>query len=222
MQRVSIIARVRAAAVAPAAMAAASAWVAAPAMALNMPEPGIYSCTDDQGRRLTADRPIAACADREQRVFGPSGVERTRVGPSLTEAELKELAAQRRQQLQAEQRARDEVRRQRALAHRYPDKASHDAERAAAIAQIDELTALAQRRVDGLRTERRKLDAEMEFYAKDPARAPAPLRRQIAHSDQSLAEQARYLASQEQERRRVHQRFDAELAQLLQLWASPP
>ncbi|WP_200843501.1 hypothetical protein [Pantoea sp. 18069] len=215
MHSVSIIAGVWGAT----AVAAAFALVAAPAMALNVPETGIYSCTDAQGRRLTADRPIAACVDREQRVFGPSGVERARVGPTLTEAEREALAVQRRQQLQAEQRAKDEIRRQRALAYRYPDKAAHDAERMAAIAQIDDVAALAHRRVDVLRTERRKLDAEMEFYARDPARAPAALRRQMVQSDEALAEQARYLAAQEQEKRRVHQRFDAELAQLRQLWA---
>jgi hypothetical protein len=217
MHLVSIIARVWGAAV-----AAAATFVAAPAMALNAPEVGIYSCTDAQGRRLTADRPIAACVDREQRLLGPSGVERTRIGPTLTEAEREAQAAQRRQQLQAEQRARDEIRRQRALAYRYPDKAAHDAERAAAVAQIDDVTALAHRRVDDLRAERRKLDTEMEFYAKDPARAPATLRRQLTQSDEALAEQARYLATQEQEKRRLQQRFDAELAQLRQLWASPP
>lgn len=205
-----------------AATAVAATAVAAPAMAQNLPEAGIYSCTDAQGRRLTADRPIAACVDREQRVFGPSGVERARVGPTLTEVEREALAAQRRQQLLAEQRARDEVRRQRALAYRYPDQASHDAERAAAIAQIDDLAALAQRRVSDLRSERRKLDTEMEFYAKDPARAPAALRRHLTQSDEALTEQLRYVAAQEQEKRRLHQRFDAELAQLRQLWVSPP
>ncbi|MCD2512586.1 DUF4124 domain-containing protein [Acidovorax sp. D4N7] len=191
-------------------------------MAQNPPEAGIYSCTDAQGRRLTADRPIVACLDREQRVYGRSGVERARVGPSLTDAEREAQALQRRQQLQAEQRARDELRRQRALAYRYPDQAAHDAERAAAIAQIDDLAALAQRRAQDLRAERRKLDSEMEFYARDPARAPAALRRQLALNDESQAEQARYLAAQEQEKRRIHQRFDAELAQLRQLWAPAP
>ncbi|MNY31945.1 hypothetical protein D3C86_1661310 [compost metagenome] len=149
-------------------------------------------------------------------------MERARVGPTLTDTEREALVVQRRQQLQAEQRARDDARRLRALAYRYPDQISHDAERAAAMAQIDDLAALGQRRVGELRTERRKLDNELEFYAKDPARAPAALRRQITQSDEALAEQARYLASQEQEKRRINQRFDAELALLRQLWATPP
>ena len=34
----------------------------------------------------------------------------------------------------------------------------------------------------------------------------------------SIAEQQKFLAGQDQEKRRVHQRFDAELAQLRRLW----
>lgn len=183
-------------------------------------ETGIYSCTDAQGRRLTADRPIADCLDREQRVLGPTGVERRRVGPTLTEVERAALDVQRRQQIQAQQRDRDEARRLRALASRYPDKAAHDVERAEALAQVEEVASLARSRLDVLRAERKKLDAEMEFYAKDPTRAPPPLRRQLAQSDESLAEQGRFLAAQEQEKRRVHQRFDGELAQLRVLWGA--
>ena len=183
-------------------------------------ETGIYSCTDAQGRHLTADRPIAGCLDREQRVLGPTGVERQRVGPTLTDTERAALDIQRRQQIQVQQRARDEARRLRALASRYPDKVAHDAERMEAVAQVDEVAKLARTRVDVLRAERKKLDTEMEFYAKDPMRAPPQLRRQLAQSEESLAEQGRFLAAQEQEKRRLHQRFDAELAQLRELWAS--
>ena len=181
---------------------------------------GIYSCTDSQGRRLTADRPIADCLDREQRVLGPTGVERRRVGPALSDTERAALDVQRRQQIQAQQRVKEEARRHRALASRYPDKVAHDVERMEAIAQIDEVVALARNRVDELRVERKKLDTEMEFYTKDPTRAPPQLRRQLAQSDEALAEQARFLAAQEQEKRRVHQRFDAELAQLRTLWGT--
>lgn len=179
---------------------------------------GIYSCTDGQGRRLTADRPIADCQDREQRVLGPTGVERRRVGPALSDSERAALDSQHRQQIQAQQRVRDEARRHRALAVRYPDKATHDVERMEAIAQVDEVSALARNRVDELRLERKKLDSEMEFYAKDPMRAPPQLRRQLAQNDEALAEQGRLLAVQEQEKRRVHQRFDTELALLRELW----
>nr|WP_175525990.1 DUF4124 domain-containing protein [Paracidovorax konjaci] len=181
---------------------------------------GIYTCVDAKGRRLTADRPIAECSDREQRVLSPSGTERARVGPVLTDQERAALEAQRRKDAEERARIADERRRERVLVARYPDQAAHDAERAAAIAQVDDVTAVAEKRVAELRRQRKGLDAEMEFYRRDPAKAPMALRRQIAEQEDAVAEQQRFIAAQEQEKRRVHQRFDAELAVLRQLWAA--
>lgn len=188
--------------------------------AQSAPAPTVYSCVDRQGRRLTADRPIAECTDREQRVLDSMGLERRRVGPTLTEIERASLEAERRKEAEERARQAEERRRERVLVARYPDKSAHDVERAAAIQQVDEVTAVAQKRVDDLARERKKLDGEMEFYRRDPAKAPMTLRRQIAETDDAVAEQRRFIAGQEQEKRRVHQRFDVELAQLRPLWAA--
>lgn len=179
---------------------------------------GIYTCVDRNGRRLTADRPIPECLDREQRELSPSGITRRQIGPSLTELERAAQDAQNRKD--AEERARivEERRRERVLVARYPDKASHDVERTAAIQMVDDVTATAEKRITELKAERKKLDVEMEFYKKDPNKAPMTLRRKIAEIDDSLAEQQRFITGQDQEKRRVHQRFDAELAQLRKLW----
>lgn len=180
----------------------------------------VYSCVDRQGRRLTADRPIAECVDREQRVLDGTGLERRRLGPTLTELERAAQEAERRKEAEERARIAEERRRERALVARYPDKAAHDVERAAALQQIDEVVAVANKRADDLQRDRRKLDGEMEFYRKDPSKAPLPLRRQLAEIDDGLAEQRRFIDAQDQEKRRVHQRFDAELAQLRVLWAA--
>ena len=57
---------------------------------------GIYTCVDRNGRRLTADRPIPECLDREQRELSPSGMTRRQIGPSLTELEVLAEHAYRR------------------------------------------------------------------------------------------------------------------------------
>jgi len=46
------------------------------------------------------------------------------------------------------------------------------------------------------------------------------LRRKIAENDEGMAEQRRFVINQEMEKRRIHQRFDAELVQLRRLWAA--
>ncbi len=179
---------------------------------------GIYTCVDRNGRRLTADRPIAECLDREQRELGPSGIVRRQIGPSLTEQERAAQEAQRRKEAEARARELEERRRERALTARYPDKATHDVERAAALQFVDDVTATAEKRLVELALQRKAFDVEMEFYKKDPNKAPMALRRKIAENEDSIAEQQRFIAGQDQEKRRVHQRFDVELAQLRKLW----
>ena len=106
------------------------------------------------------------------------------------------------------------------LTARYPDKATHDVERAAAIQLVDDVTATAEKRIAELKQQRKGFDTEMEFYKKDPNKAPMTLRRKIAENEDSITEQQRFLAGQDQEKRRVHQRFDTELALLRKLWDS--
>ncbi len=179
---------------------------------------GIYTCVDKYGRRLTADRPIIECLDREQRELSPSGVTRRQIGPSLSDSERALLEAQQRKDSEERVRVIEERRRERALVARYPDKAAHDVERNAAIQMVDEVTATAEKRMVELKNQRKAFDLEMEFYKKDPNKAPMPLRRKIAENEDSVAELQRFILGQEQEKRKVHQKFDVELAKLKGLW----
>ena len=179
---------------------------------------GIYSCTDASGRRITSDRPIAACVDREQRVLGNTGVELRRLGPTLTEQERAAQEAKHRQEQAEQLQLREERSRERAMLLRYPNQGVHDEARTDALAQVNDVIAIAKNRQTELTQRRRKLNTEMEFYQKDPKKAPALLRRQLKENDDSQAEQQRYIAQQESEKQRINQRFDAELQQLRKLW----
>jgi len=58
----------------------------------------------------------------------------------------------------------------------------------------------------------------MEFYKKDPTKAPQYLRRQMEENTQNKAVQQRFIADQVEETQRVNGRFDEELVRLHQLW----
>lgn len=195
------------------------AVAATPALA-QAPEPvsGIYTCTDAQGRKLRSDRPIAECIDREQRVLNPSGTVRARVGPTLTAAERAAAEKARREADEARAREAEDRRRERALLVRYPSQETHDKERAEALAQVAAVEDAANRRIDALNEDQRKIDQEMEFYKKDPAKAPTMLRRQIEFVAQSLESQHRFIREQQMEKQRINTRFDEERLQLLPLW----
>ena len=179
----------------------------------------IYTCVDGRGRTLTADRPIAECTDRTQRELSRSGLVKRQIGPSLTAHEQAVQEEKDKLALEARAREAEEKRRDRVLLQRYPARAAHDQARAAALVQIDEVIKAASKRVGELGEQRRSLDSEMEFYARDPSRAPIALKRRLEESDNSVLVQKKFIAEQEQEKRRVNQRFDEELARLKQLWA---
>ncbi len=180
---------------------------------------GIYSCVDAQGRTITADRPIAACVDREQKELNPSGSVKRTVPPTLTARERAQAEEKVRQAQEEKVRRAEERKRNHALITRYPDQASHDKERRAALSVADDVVDAARRRIAELATERRKLDGEMEFYRKDPSRAPPRLKRALEENGQHTSAQQRFIAGQEGEKQRINARFDQELASLRALWA---
>ena len=184
-----------------------------------LPQSGIYSCVDGTGRKITSDRPIVECIDREQRQINPSGTIKRLVGPTLTAQER--VVQEDRERLAAELRAREaeEKRRDRALLQRYPNRAVHDKERAEALSQIDEVIKASSKRTAELADQRVAANADFEFYKSDPSRAPAALKRRLEDNEISVAVQKRFIADQDMEKKRVNLRFDEELVKLKQLWA---
>jgi hypothetical protein len=180
---------------------------------------GIYTCVDGKGRRLTADRPIPECIDREQNELSSNGLVRRKIGPTLTAEERAAEEARAQRALEERNRVAEEKKRDRALLARYPDRAAHDKERLAALGQVDDVIAAANRRTVDLAAQRKKLDIELEFFKNDRSKAPPKLRRQIEENEQQIESQRRFVVNQEAEKQRMNTRYDEELVKLKGLWA---
>jgi hypothetical protein len=141
---------------------------------------GIYTCVDARGRRITADRPIAECLDREQTELTKTGVVKRVLLPSMTADEREIYEEKIRQELLEQNRRSEERRRNRALLTRYPNKTAHDKERTEALLSLDAATESARVRLVTLQVDKKKLDDEMEFYSKTPSKAPYRLRQQVS------------------------------------------
>jgi hypothetical protein len=144
---------------------------------------------------------------------------RRRLEPTYTAREQAEREDRERQAQQQAARLLEERRRERALLIRYPNAAAHDRERAEALVQIDAVISAARKRLGELAEERRKIDDELEFYAKDVAKAPDSLRRKFDDNNKSMTVQNRFIADQDDEKKRVNARFDEERTRLRPLWA---
>ena len=178
----------------------------------------IYSCIDAKGRRLTADRPIAECMDREQRELGPNGNVRRTIAPVPTAIERAEQAERDRKAAEEQQRQAEEKRVQKLLVARYPNQKAHDGDRARALQPVEDAIAAGQRRLAELQEQQKKLRAEAAAF-KTPAERPDKLKRQLEENEQQLAAQQRAVGVQEEEKARIARRYDQELARLKLLWA---
>jgi hypothetical protein len=179
---------------------------------------GIYSCVDEKGRKLTSDRPIAECMDRPQKELNPSGTVRRVLAPPPTAKDRAALEEKEKQDAEARLQQAEDKRRDRALLSRYPDRASHDKERAAAMEQTTGLSAGAVKRLQELAEQRKGIVGELAFYKSSPGKAPPTLKRRLDETDANIAAQKRLMAEQDVEKKRINARFDEEAAKLKPQW----
>ena len=182
--------------------------------------PGIYSCVDDRGNRITSDRPIAECVAKEQRVLNKDGSLKGVRPPTLTADERAEQEAKERKEAEARAAQADAVRRDRNLKARYPNEESHRKAREAALDSVRLAVRNSESRLKELIAERKPLMDEAEFYA--GRTMPLKLRQQIDANDAATEAQKAAMANQQSELVRINRIYDVELERLRRLWAGAP
>lgn len=177
----------------------------------------IYTCVDSNGRRITSDRPIPACLDREQKQLSGTGAVKRVVPPSPTLAETAAMEARKRQAEEERQRALAKAKALSALAQRYPTPADHAAARAQAVAEITTRLNDSKRRLTALQNERARLEQELANTLPNDTKA-AQLRAQIQRRKLSEKELGSFVNQQQQELAALNRRYDIEKQQLEPLW----
>ncbi len=184
------------------------------------PATAIYTCIDDKGRRLTADRPIAECAAKEQQVLNRDGSLRMVLPPTLTADERAEKEARERAEKEARAAAADAVRRDRNLMARFPNEEAHRRAREAALDTVRLAIKTTEQRLRTLAAERKPLQDEAEFY--QGRTLPPKLKAAIDANDAAVEAQRASQATQEAELGRINRLYDAELERLRKLWSGAP
>lgn len=179
--------------------------------------PGIYTCTDATGKRLTSDRPIPACIDRDQRVLNADGSVKQTITRTLTAEERAENEARERDASSQTVTRQDAIRRDRNLMIRFPNLAAHQKAREAALDDIRKAMKKSDARLAVLATERKPLMDETEFYV--GRTLPPRLKSLLDAIDASTEAQRTLIQDQRTELERINAIYDAELVQLKQLWA---
>lgn len=180
-------------------------------------ESTMYSCVDARGRKLTSDRPIKECLDREQRVLNRDGSQRQVLPPSLTSDERAALEEAERRRVVERAAQADAIRRDRNLVNRYPNEGVHNKAREAALVAIRKAITASERRLSDMENDRKPLLDEAEFYK---GRAlPSKLKTQMEYIDVTVDAQKTIIQNQRAEEERINEFYDLELARLKRLWA---
>jgi hypothetical protein len=195
-------------------------WAAAAQVGVTKAPAGIYTCIDDKGRRITADRPIPECSNREQQVLNSDGSLKSILPPTLTAEERAEKEARERAAADARATAADAVRRDRNLMARYPNESSHQRAREAALDTVRLAIKATEIRLRELAAERKPLRDEAEFY--QGKTLPPKLKMAIEANDATYEAQRSAALNQEAELGRINKLYDAELERLRKLWAGAP
>ncbi len=179
---------------------------------------GIYTCVDAKGRNITSDRPIAECMDRAQKEMTPAGTVKRVLTPPPTAQERAVLDEKEKQGLEERTKADVEKRHTHILLKRYPDRATHDKDRVAALEPANEVIKTATKRAEDFLGQRKGITSELEFYKDSPGKAPPALKRRLDETEGNLVVQTRLLAEKEAEKKRINERFDAQTARLKPHW----
>ncbi len=178
---------------------------------------GIYTCIDGKGRRLTADRPIAECAHKDQQLLNRDGSVRAIISATMTAEERADMDAKERLAAEARAAQVDAIRRDRNLVARFPNEAAHNRAREAAADTVRLAMKASELRLRELESERKPLREEAEFYKGKTL--PAKLKAALDANDASLDAQRGAAATQEVELVRINKLYDTELNRLQRLWA---
>jgi hypothetical protein len=204
-----------------AAIVLATAWVPRSAIAADSAgasgPPLIYTCIDDKGNRLTADRPIMACSNRDQRVLNKDGSLKFVQPATLTAEERAEKELRERRVIEVRSAQADAVRRDRNLISRFPNALAHQKAREAALDTVRSAMKTSEFRMKDLAAERKPLVEEAEFYKGKPL--PVKLRQQLEANDTAVDAQRSSIQNQEAELVRINRLYDIELERLRRLWA---
>ncbi len=197
------------------AAALLAAGVAVPAWA-EAPPAQIYTCTNAAGKKLTSDRPIPECNDRDQRVLNLDGSVKRVQPPVPTADERSESEAREHDAAADRARKFEAIRRDRNLLARFPNEAAHRKARVAALDDVNKAVRVSEARLTALALERKPLTDEAEFYIGKPL--PGKLKTQLDANDASVEAQRVLVQNQKLEVVRIDALYDAELVRLRQLW----
>ena len=179
----------------------------------------MYKCVDARGKVYYTQVPPPECLGRDTQELDKSGtpMRKSQTPTALTPAQQKAREAELKKKLEAEERAKEERRKNTALLNTYSSAKDIDDARARALKEAELAIAETEKRIAGAQKRRKELESEKEFYVKKPM--PLRLKQEIANNEIEIKNQTELLDAKKKEISIINAKYDSDKRRYVELTA---
>jgi len=193
--------------------------VLAPALAQQPPAPQrMYKCTDARGKVYYTQVPPRECLGRDTQELNKSGMvtRKTERAPSAAEVQARE--AEQKKKAEADERAKEERRKNTALLNTYASEKDIEEQRGRALKEAQDAIEATEKSIVGAQKRQKELESEKEFYVKKPM--PVKLKQEISNVDIEIKNQTALLEAKKKEIVTINAKYDADKRRYVELTAA--
>lgn len=189
-----------------------SSLAATPALGQTM-----YKCKDARGKTYYTQLPPPECLGRETQELNRSGTVIHRDEPvrALTPEQQAARAADLKKKQEADEKAKEERRKNLALLNTYASEKDIDNARENALKEAEAAIKDTEKRIADAQQRRKDLDKEKEFYLKKPM--PLKLRQDIGNVDIEIKNQNELLEAKKKEISIINAKYDEDKRRYVEL-----
>ncbi len=179
----------------------------------------MYKCVDAKGKVYYTQVPPPECLGRDTQELDKSGtpMRKSQTPTALTPAQQKAREAELKKKLEAEERAKEERRKNTALLNTYSSEKDIDDARARALKEAELAIAETEKRIAGAQKRKKELESEKEFYVKKPM--PLRLKQEIANNEIEIKNQTELLDAKKKEISIINAKYDSDKRRYVELTA---
>ncbi len=179
----------------------------------------MYKCVDARGKVYYTQVPPPECLGRETQELDKSGtpMRKSQTPAALTPAQQKAREAELKKKIEAEERAKEERRKNTALLNTYSSEKDIDDARGRALKEAQAAIADTEKRIAEAQKRKKELESEKEFYVKKPM--PLRLKQDIANNEIDIKNQTELLDAKKKEISVINAKYDSDKRRYVELTA---
>ncbi len=179
----------------------------------------MYKCVDARGKVYYTQVPPPECLGRDTQELDKSGtpMRKSQTPAALTPEQQRAREAELKKKIEAEERAKEERRKNTALLNTYSSEKDIDDARERALKEAQAAIADTEKRIAEAQKRKKELESEKEFYVKKPM--PVKLKQDITNNEIDIKNQTELLDAKKKEISVINAKYDRDKRRYLELTA---